>query len=353
MSFHPNYRNILDAAQNRKPERLPLYEHIISRNIMGEIMGTGFAELEYGSESDLKEFFAHFCKFFKEMTYDTVSYEVPIIAILPAAGAGIQGREPGPIQSRKDFEAMDWDGLVKKYIDSADKKFDALGRAMPEGMKAIGGVANGVFEISEDLVGLEQQAYMLIDDPELFADVYKKIGDLMFEIWKWFLQKHGSHYAVCRFGDDLGFKSGTLTSPAVIREHILPQYGRIINLIRESGHPFLWHSCGCIFEIMDDVIELGIGAKHSNEDSIAPYDKWIELYSDRIGLFGGIDVDTLCQRSPDEIEKIVYENGKRFRANANGFALGSGNSIPDYIPVDGYLAMVEAVKKIRKDELKS
>jgi uroporphyrinogen decarboxylase len=245
---------------------------------------------------------------------------------------------------------MDWDGLVQKYIDSADKKFEALGHAMPEGMKAIGGVANGIFEISEDLVGLEQQAYMLIDDPELFADVYKKIGDLMFAIWKWFLQKHGKHYAVCRFGDDLGFKSGTLTSPTVIRKHILPQYKRIITLIRESGHPFLWHSCGCIFEIMDEVIDLGISAKHSNEDSIAPFDKWIELYADRIGLFGGIDVDVLCQQSPDEIEKIVYENGKRFRNSTNGFALGSGNSIPDYVPTEGFLAMVEGVKKIREDE---
>ena len=350
MSFQPNYKNILDVALNRKPERLPLYEHIISPNIMGEILGTGFAELENGSEADLKDFFSHFCKFFKDMTYDAVSYEVPIIGVLPAAGAGIMGQQPGPIQSRKDFEAIDWEGLVDKYIVSADKKFEILGRAMPEGMKAIGGVANGVFEISEDLVGLERLAYMQIDAPELFADIYKKIGELMLEIWKWFLQKHGSHYAVCRFGDDLGFKSGTLTSPAVIREHISPQYKRIIDLVHESGHPFLWHSCGCIFEIMDDMIELGINAKHSNEDSIAPYDKWIGLYSDRIGLFGGIDVDLLCQKSSEEIERKVYKDGKRFRAIANGFALGSGNSIPDYVPVDGYLAMIEGVKKIRKDE---
>ena len=74
------------------------------------------------------------------------------------------------------------------------------------------------------------------------------------------------------------------------------------------------------------------------------------MYSDRIGLFGGIDVDLLCQKNAAEIEKIVYEDGKRFRSNANGFVLGSGNSIPDYVPVDGYLAMVEAVKKIRKEE---
>jgi uroporphyrinogen decarboxylase len=35
---------------------------------------------------------------------------------------------------------------------------------------------------------------------------------------------------------------------------------------------------------------------------------------------------------------------------AKGYALGSGNSIPDYVPVDGYLAMIEAARRVRKDE---
>jgi uroporphyrinogen decarboxylase len=352
MSFQPDYNNILDAALNRRPKRLPLYEHIISPVIMGKIMDNDFAMLETNSASDLKEFFRYYCEFFKEMTYDTVSYEVTIVDVMPAAGQAILGKVPGPIQSRKDFDSTNWQALVDKYIKHADKRFTVLGNALPEGMKAIGGIGNGVFEISEELVGLEHLAYMQVDDPELFSDIYKKIGEIMLDIWHWFLKKHGSNYVVCRFGDDLGYKSGTLTSPAVIKKHILPQYKPIINLIRQSGYPFLWHSCGCIFEIMDDVIELGINAKHSNEDSISPFDKWIELYSDRIGLFGGIDVDLLCQRNPAEIEQIVYEDGRRYRANAHGFALGSGNSIPDYVPVDGYLAMVEAIKKIREDELK-
>jgi thioredoxin-related protein len=30
--------------------------------------------------------------------------------------------------------------------------------------------------------------------------------------------------------------------------------------------------------------------------------------------------------------------------------LGSGNSIPGYIPVDGFMAMIEAVKEIRRRE---
>ena len=114
--------------------------------------------------------------------------------------------------------------------------------------------------------------------------------------------------------------------------------------------PFLWHSCGKIFAIMDDMINLGIDAKHSNEDIIAPFDQWIEEYGDRIGLLGGIDVDLLCQKRPAEIAETVFENGRRFRHSARGYALWSGNSIPDYVPVDGYLAMIEGARRIREEE---
>jgi uroporphyrinogen decarboxylase len=169
----------------------------------------------------------------------------------------------------------------------------------------------------------------------------------MFRLWADFLPRYGDHFAICRFGDDLGFRSNTLIAHRHIRQHIVPQYRRIIDLIHAAGKPFLWHSCGNIFAIMDDVIALGINAKHSNEDAIAPYDRWIELYGDRIGLLGGIDVDTLYRKTPAEIVEEVVEKGTRFRQCAHGYALGSGNSIPDYVPVDGYLAMIEAANRIR------
>jgi uroporphyrinogen decarboxylase len=158
------------------------------------------------------------------------------------------------------------------------------------------------------------------------------------------------NFAACRFGDDLGFKSSLLTNPATVRGHILPQYRRVIDRVHAAGGLFLWHSCGCIFEVMDDVIALGIDAKHSNEDCIAPFDRWITGYGDRIGLLGGFDMDFLCVNTPDVIYDKVREAGRRFRKSARGYALGSGNSIPDYIPTDNYLAMIRGAQALRQEE---
>ena len=349
MAFQNDYRYMLDVLNNRRPARLPMYEHIISPKIMEKVWGVQFAELIEGSPSDRDEFYRQYCRFFQEMTYDTVSFEVTITECLPGHGA-ILGGKPGPIQNRADFEKYPWDKLAELYWAKADRYFCALVKCLPEGIKALGGVGNGVFEISEDLVGFQYLAYLQADDPELFAELYRKIGDLMVETWAVFLERYADPFAICRFGDDLGFKTGTLVSPRVIRQHVLPQYKRVIDLIKNAGKPFLWHSCGKIFAIMEDVISLGINAKHSNEDIIAPFDQWVALYGDRIGLLGGIDVDLLCQKQPAEIIDEVFEKGKRFRAAAHGYALGSGNSIPEYVPVEGYLAMIEAAHKIRESE---
>jgi uroporphyrinogen decarboxylase len=349
MEYHPDYRYMLDVLANRRPRRLPVYEHIISAEIMGQVLHTSFAPLLDGNLSDQNEFFRHYCRFWQAMTYDTVSFEVTITDHLPDHGAIFGGR-PGPIQSWADFENYSWQDLTAQYWQDAAPKFAALSEHLPPGMQALGGVGNGVLEIAEDLVGYQWLAYMQVDDPPLYAALFRKIGDLMVGLWEEFLAHHAEGFAICRFGDDLGFKTSTLVSPKTIREHIIPQYRRVIDLIRGAGKPFLWHSCGKIFAIMDDMIALGIHAKHSNEDAIAPYDEWIARYGAQLGLLGGIDVDILCQKRPAEIVQEVVAKGTRFRRSAQGYALGSGNSIPEYVPVDGYLAMIEAAQCIRKME---
>jgi uroporphyrinogen decarboxylase len=345
--FVPDHRQFEAVLDNRRPDRLPLYEHFIDpahmERILGEPLGRDLATRE-----GLDRFFSGYCRFFREMTYDVVSFEVSFCEILPGHGALFGGR-PGPIQDRADFEAYPWHELEERYWAVARPRFDALARHLPEGMKAVGGVGNGVFEAAEDLVGLEYLPLVEADDPELYADLYNRIGDIYAAVWRGLLRDYRDLFCVCRFGDDLGFKTSLLTNPGTVRGQILPQYRKIIGLIRGAGKPFLWHSCGCIFGVMDDVIALGIGAKHSNEDAVAPFDRWIADYGERIGLCGGFDLDFLCRAAPEEVIRRVMEDGRRFRARARGYALGSGNSIADYVPAENYLAMVEAACRLREE----
>lgn len=344
--FRPDYANILMAAQNKQSNRMPLYEHLISESIMESVLNRKFAHLYHGDLDDKREFFRNYIDFFKTMGYDTVSFERCVGAIMPGSGA-LGNHQPGVIKNREDFAKYPWDEVPQLFWQAYAADFELLRQLMPEGMKAIGGPGNGVFECVQDIVGYTDLCYISADDPELHHDLYQAVGLVLDRIWEKFLREFSDLYAVCRFGDDLGYKSATLIPPDDIRQKIIPQYQRIIARVHSYQKPFLLHSCGRIFDVMEDLITVAkIDAKHSNEDQIAPFSYWVTQYGSRIGNFGGVDTDHLCSKSEAEIKEIVREVIAA-AIHCGGFALGSGNSIPDYVPVAGYLAMIEAAREAR------
>jgi uroporphyrinogen decarboxylase len=195
------------------------------------------------------------------------------------------------------------------------------------------------------------------DDEELYAKLFSKMGEVINTIWREFIENFGDTYCVMRFGDDLGFRSSTLLPPEDIKAHIIPVYKQVIAQVHTAGKPFLLHTCGNNFSIMDDLINAGINAKHSNEDAIAPFSRWVETYGDKIALFGGIDTDILVREDEKTISEQVqelcrYMYNKDKGACRCGFALGSGNSIPDYVPPEKYMAMNRAVRAFNREMIK-
>ena len=112
-------------------------------------------------------------------------------------------------------------------------------------------------------------------------------------------------------------------------------------MCHDAGRPYFLHSCGEVSAIMDDLIDdVKIDAKHSFQSGVAPIVEWKRRYGDRIAMLGGVDVDVLAGRQPDEVRQSVREIIDQC-APGGRFAIGSGNSIPSYIPVENYLAMLE------------
>ena len=344
--FVPDYNNIVKAAKNEKSVRIPLYEHGISTAVMEKIRGKSFAGSGEGNYSDKKEFYRQQNQFFPDMGYDTVSWECCVGPVMPGSGS-LGGHKEGVIQTRKDFDEYPWDSIPEIFFEKYKDDLRAFGETLPEGVRGVGGVGNGIFECVQDITGFENLCYIKADDEELYRRLFQKTGDVLAAIWSRFLKEYGDLFCVCRMGDDLGYKSDTLLPAADLRELVIPQYKRIISIIHGEGKPFLLHSCGCIFNVMEDIIAAGIDAKHSNEDVISPYSRWIDGYGSRIGNFGGIDTDVLCDSS--QVDLVPYATGiyRLCEAKGRGVAIGSGNSIPHYVSPDRYSQMVDTIRKLR------
>ena len=342
--FAPDYRNILDAAGNKRPRRLPIYDHLISAGVQEKIINKKFAGLISGNKEDIKEFLRSAFACSIKLGYDIYPFECCVTEFIQG-GKGLTGKGKPLIRNMRDLQSYDWNEPVRKFREKSAVFYEALKETLPAGMKAVGGVGNGIFECVQDFVPYTDLVYLKADDPETYKALFSRTGEMLSKIWSEFLEKHSDSYAVCRFGDDLGFKSGPLLDPADIRELVIPEYRKIVSLVHKHNKPFLLHSCGCIFEVMDEIISIArIDSKHSNEDAIAPFSKWADIYGDRIGLFGGVDMNIICLESADRIKKYVHEVIDS-ASNSRGLAIGCGNSIPDYVPAEGYAAMCEAVRE--------
>ena len=76
------------------------------------------------------------------------------------------GHAPALIETMEDVEAYPWETKAAEFIGHFEVHYAALREALPEGMKAVGGIGNGVFELIQDFVPFQELAFLQVDEPE-------------------------------------------------------------------------------------------------------------------------------------------------------------------------------------------
>jgi uroporphyrinogen decarboxylase len=146
-------------------------------------------------------------------------------------------------------------------------------------------------------------------------------------------------------GDDMGHFTGTMLSPEMMRKYVFPWQKQVVEVIHSFDLPMILHSCGNLEAVMDDLIDfVGIDAKHSFEDKILPMPEVKKKYGSRIAVLGGIDVGFLTLANEDQVRAYV-DRVLEACMPGGGWALGTGNSVANYIPLENYLAMLDEGRK--------
>jgi uroporphyrinogen decarboxylase len=218
--------------------------------------------------------------------------------------------------------------------------YEYVSGKVPEGMGVFVCPTSGFLEVpKETLFGYENLSYLLYDDPALVKAVVDRVGELVYGFYEKLIGL--PNLAGFFQGDDMGYKSSTLVSPKVLREYILPWHKKLAKLAHDNGLIYMLHCCGNIESIMGDLInDVKIDAKHSFEDEAMPVTAAKKKYGDKIGILGGVDVDKLCRLPEDELRKYV-RNILETCMPGGRYALGSGNTVANYVPVKNYLIMLE------------
>jgi uroporphyrinogen decarboxylase len=329
----------------------PILEGMLGRSWVDtsdktEYMG-GQMELSRENRKVIDAWLDNQVEFWYRMGYDFVRVEVslplPAVSLVTQDTAGgntdharaWQGLGTGPIQTWADFERYPWPTItddsfyIHRYICSH----------LPDGLGFISCHAGGVYEHVSRLMGYESLCIQLYDQPDLVKAVADRIGELILEYNRRLLEM--DRLSAIFQGEDFGYNTQTLLPPDAIRQYFLPWHGRFARQIHDRRLPYYMHSCGCVDVLMEDLIaNVGIDGKHSFQDAVMPAAEAKRRWGKRICILGGVDVHKLASLPADELRPYVRSV---INACAPGgrFAVGAGNSIPSYIPMENYLTLLD------------
>ncbi len=325
----PDFRNLETVLRGGKPGRPTMFEYFLNERLYTRL--SGLPKPEPGD--DFLEA-RRLALAFAAAGYDHVTLSCPWAFPFTAPETALATRSlnrPPVIGSLAELEGYPWPdpgAYDYSYVDRAALE-------LPGGMGIVMAAADGILETAVALTGYENLCFLLYDDEPLVEALFERIGEAILGFYRRVLGRPGVRAILCN--DDWGFQSQTLLPPAQLRKLVFPWYGECCRLAHESGRPAILHSCGAYRPILQDIVEMGFDARHSYEDKIVPVEEAYPELRGRLAVLGGIDVDFLCRSSPEAVTR-------RARAlleltGCEGYALGSGNSIPDYVPDGNYFAM--------------
>lgn len=242
----------------------------------------------------------------------------------------------GPIQSFEDFHSYPWPSLTDEMLWD----YYYVSEHLPDGMGMFVANGDGFLEAAMNiLIGYESMCVMLYENPDLVKAVLDKAGEIIFASCVKMIDVPKS--AGVFIGDDMGFATSMLFSPEFYRAHLLPWHKKLADAVHGKDQLYLLHACGKIDEIMPDLIQdVGIDAKHSFQAGFYDVCEYKKRYGKDIAILGGVDVDMLCRLDEDSLRQYVRDI-LAVCAPGGRYALGTGNSVADYIPIKNYFAMLE------------
>lgn len=349
MDVKPDFNRISLTVRHQEPDRVPLMDAAISYEIMSRFLGRPVLDSDVEAQAD----------FFLQAGYDYV----PLTAGMMQPGKVTDDSAISKVMYRKivmdggdssdddawnlekqaaihderDFDAFPWADAV--WTDSG--KFHQIQQFLPDNMKIVA-LSGKIFTLSWMLMGYENFCVNLMLEPDFVKRVIDRVACIQFDALKVILDipNVGAVWAV----DDLAFGTGTIIKPDDLRQYIFPWYKKFAQACHEKGILFLFHSDGVLWDILEDLIGLGVDALHPIDPTCMDIDAVKSSFGQRLCLIGNISNELLHSGSPEDVAQLTK---KRIRtlAPGGGYCVGSGNSVPEWAQIENYRAMVETTLK--------
>lgn len=193
-------------------------------------------------------------------------------------------------------------------------------------------------------MGVENLSYAIYDNPSLVeemldhqmyiaVEMLKKVfaaGVTLEWVWLW---------------EDMCFNKGPLVSPAWVREHMVPRYRPVVDLLKSNGVDALILDCdGNIDEMLPIWIDVGINATYPLERA-AGMDpvKLRKKYGNNLILLGGIDKREIAKGKAEIDEQV---NMVRELIRHSGYFPNCDHHITPNVPYENVKYWINEMRKL-------
>ncbi len=108
------------------------------------------------------------------------------------------------------------------------------------------------------------------------------------------------------FSEDLGSQRALFLSPKLWRELLLPEYRRAFEPVKRAGGLVNFHSCGCVEEIVPDLVDLGVDVLNPVQARANDLGRVKAAAAGRMALQGAIDTQHVLMRgTPADVRAEV------------------------------------------------
>lgn len=327
---------IMRVLRREEPDRVPHFEWLISKFVREALCPECKTHNEFALKMghDALLVSPHF---HKEQVGDTTwKTEWGYVVDYGQEEHGVEVESP--IKSLEDFAAYTPPDVLKpeRYanIEETVKEW--------KGKKAIGVHLNDVFSIPRYLMGMTDLLMAIAAERELVLKLVDLSVDLNLAMVKE-VARRGVDFVWT--GDDYAFNTGPLMSPEDFKELFFPGLCRVAQGFKDAGLPFIKHTDGKLWPIIDMIIDSGITAL----DPIDPQagmdlGEIKKKYGHRVALKGNVDCGyILCDATPDEVVEATKQ-ALREGGPGGGYILSSSNSIHSAVNPENYKVMMDALK---------
>ncbi len=206
-----------------------------------------------------------------------------------------------------DVDKFDWPD-PSKYLDREESLRRA--KSVRPDYARMGILWSAHFQDACSAFGMEHALMVMLTNPDMFKAVIDRITEFYLKANEIFFESTKGYLDAVLIGNDFGSQTGLMVDPGMLQEYVFPGTKKLIDQAKSYGLKVMHHSCGSIYPIIDDLIDLGTDIIHPiqalAQDMDAPNLK--KHFYGRTAFCGGVDAQyMLVKGTPDEVSEKVNE----------------------------------------------